>query len=293
MVPAGHLRFFASHIGRKKYVIRLGWKRDRSDRSTEPISVRDAFVRSGFLTVQTPDGPDDAAEDEFQKVENRVIRAVRAIDVDNVTGDDRGAALAAMSLLLARSLRAEALGDRAAPDVVSEMFERSRNDRRLRREFARQAGRQPRPGEVEEVLTTVGRAWLESRDAHVSGMLHLFNSAQEYMRRFNVELLSSRRAGHGFVTSDNPVTLTRGDGMIEVESERTNFAMGDADRVFAPIRRDLVVSLTSGRHWQGHLATREVVMINNAMWRGAFECVGAHPGEDWRMACGGVRSRPE
>jgi hypothetical protein len=185
----------------------------------------------------------------------------------------------------------EAFGGRISGAAVDDTMARAVNDRRMKAMFHRRAGRAPRPGELETILQEAGDAYIRSGAAHVVGMLHVYNSSLEYLQDYNVEFLSAHRAAYGFVTSDNPVVIARGEGMLEVDGEHSQFAIGDSRYVYVPARRDLGIGITKGSNWQGWVDTATVVRLNNTVWRGCVECVGAHPTEDWSRACGGVGQR--
>ncbi len=97
----------------------------------------------------------------------------------------------------------------------------------------------------------------------------MFNRAQQKFAELHVTLYDASGSGIGLVTSDNPILLSRGEGLIDVDNRDRLIAVGDSQSIYFPLRQTLGVCLTSKQEKHARLPGAVRRRINNAMWRAA------------------------
>jgi hypothetical protein len=286
VVPKAYLRGFAQD-DRVRLVYKYG------NRPPEKIKhIKKSLVERGFLTVDTDSLRSDELEDAFARAECQIFARTHLISYPDVSPEQAEAIKALGALLFARSYRIRQHSPRISREAIEERKMLAPRDRGLVQRFTREKGRPPAPGELARMIEDFGDEFLSSGLALVTGILDVYRKAVAKFAPLHVSLYDARGLRHGLTTGDNPVVLARGAGMRDVDNDRRVIAIGDADTIYFPLNRWTGVCLTGQPEGHGRLGQREVLMMNNAMWRSAHRVVVAHPAEDWPSACSVSRDRP-
>ena len=249
------------------------------------IGTKDAFVRRHFLRVTVKGVSNDDAEDEFGRIENLVLPTIRHIRAGTTIGPDQDQSVkAAMSMLWARSFALEVSRERIHREVVVEFRSNASADDELRRRFVRDRGRQPEPGDLEALVEQAAARMAKDRVHDVAAMVMAHNWAIERFRDLHVVAYQASPRQQ-FITSDNPVMISRdGSTLLEVGAQN-RVAMGDANFIFMPLSPIVAVCLTQRAESGDELLPEQMYRLNNAMWRNAVARIACHPSFDWSKAC--------
>lgn len=277
VVPAGYQRNFA-----ETEQIRVIHKPTLSD---IVIGVRDNFVARHFLRVVIKGEANDAAEDEFARIENAALPLIRSATPFTPRSPSQILAIkATMAMLWSRSFSREVISRRIHSEVLATFVETVPRDVGARQRFQRQHDRPAKPGELEAIVESAAAKLLRERWHDVGSMLRHHNEALAKFRALNVSLYQPLR-GTEFLTSDNPVVLARTIHLIQVGAQN-GLALGDSDFIFLPISRFVGACLTTNDEGDSELDRPTMTRLNQAIWRNAVERVACHPSlENWRAAC--------
>jgi hypothetical protein len=198
-------------------------------------------------------------EREFAKTERATLGQIRDITRTRISLEQRRALdlLAAVHLVRSESFVAvhgqvtDAFFDNWPADYIAD----SRT--RLQELFVADRGRQPEPGELQNLVDALTRKFQASPDLTANGMRHVTAGIPRLLARYRVQLVEAPSWMSGFVLADQPVVHARPDeGRYGFASQ---LAVGDADLIMVPIKR------------------RGLRVINAALCRNAVKEVACHP----------------
>jgi hypothetical protein len=219
-------------------------------------------------------------EREFAKTERATLGQIRDITRTRISLEQRRALdlLAAVHLVRSESFVAVhgqvtgAFFDNWPADYIAD----SRT--RLQELFVADRGRQPEPGELQNLVDALTRKFQASPDLTANGMRHVTAGIPRLLARYRVQLVGAPSWMSGFVLADQPVVHARPDeGRYGFASQ---LAVGDADLIMVPIKRRLLAFYTvqplANRNFT--LETkRGLRVINAALCRNAVKEVACHP----------------
>ena len=250
----------------------------------KPVSVRDAFVEEGFNTAYVSGEAIDDLEHEWARLENEVLPRIRAARDAGALRDSTPDVHALMALHAARSYSVQQLHRRVYEEAKRDA--RSELDlNRLRRAVSADTGKWPTEKELDRFIDDAIERVRASRVQFVESMVRVYNTILEHhISPFHLHVASVSpavvRRGFELVISDNQVSRTGRRGLL------VNVAFGDADQVFMPLGRDVLVGLSAKPIGDVDLAPVAVVLLNSLTWRGAHRFIGCHPEADWRRCLG-------
>jgi hypothetical protein len=281
-VPAGYQRNFAD--GKLIRVI------ERQTWADRVVGVGDNFVASHFLRAIINGQANDAAEDEFARIENAALPLIRTIEAFVPRSPDQMLAVkAVMAMLWARSFSREVVAKRVHREVLEEYRLSVPANSQLLARFERKYGRSPVEGELERILDQQAAEMVRSRLHDIEAMMRHYNQALEKFSPLHIAVYRPIR-GAEFVTSDNPVLLARDNQLIQVGAQ-SGLALFDASFIFLPISRRVGACLTMHNEGDLELDRLTTLKLNQAMWRNAVTRIACHPSLDgWAAACN-VRRR--
>lgn len=271
VVPRGYQRLFAD--GERILVTDTRTKIGRVQ------GTRDTFVSPKFLIFQLPDGTrNDSAEDAFGRVENLILPVLRTVATDPLTQAQHQSIVTAFALLWARSYVSEVTRRRIHEEIIVDQKRRHVEDPQLLAAFMAQYGRPPTRKELEDLVDRNAADLWSSRVLHVSKMVEYHNQALTRFRELHISVYHAPPHLE-FVTSDNPVVLTRGPQGVHVGAHN-RIALDDADMLFLPLNRRHAACLTTEPEPGGALDPIDVYRSNNNTWRNAVRYVASHPSVD-------------
>jgi hypothetical protein len=272
LVSAGYQRRFVD--GEQVLLI------DKAKRTATKVSVRDAFVRRGFTIVRTDKGPSDWIEDEWAKIEGRILPALKPLLEEGHTPEAEHAAKVLMALHWSRASAIKVVHDRIIEAETERHAKEMPQDPAVLAVFRKDAERDPLEGEIDAVVREAMAAIDYSRQEFVHAMARFYGKALEYFERFHLQVAKVLPRKVGLLYGDNPVVLQQG---IRV-GPQAGVGLMSADVVYMPLTRWVALSLTTEPGLHGILAPRDVQRLNNLMWRSCVDHLAAHPEEDWRTA---------
>lgn len=241
-------------------------------------SIKSNWRVTDFISVVSPDGDvDDSLEREFARSERVFLNVIREIRLHKPVTADQKAALDALAATHAvRSLSFSRAHDAAVRTVIEQLGPGLAGDERAVGLFARERGRPPGPGELEEIVAAVAIDFAEMPDLLVSGVRRVAAGLQQLLNKWTIQLVGSARGLPGFVLPDHPVVHgRRSEGRFGF---RDAGAIGDADLIVVPISRYLVAFYSGDRLRDVQVRTKNGVRwVNSLLLRGADGEVACHP----------------
>jgi hypothetical protein len=281
VVSQGYLRFFADGkiLTLCDKVPREGAPRVRR------VGTRDVFVRSHFSSYTVNGQRFDQVEDEWQRLENEALPAVRNWIAGREGPTARNEAKVLAALHFARSYGFRFFFNQVAleyrPTAMAELLE----DPRLRQVWRYDRGRDPEPGEAEALIaeqfdqiTGPGSPFVIER------MANAYNFALEKLIPLHVQAVTPVSKGVDFITGDSPFVYY--DEVGDRVGARSRLALGDAKHAYMPLGPRLGVAFTTRPEGDGVAPVSLVQEINTLVWRAAFSQVACHPATDLGRALG-------
>jgi hypothetical protein len=119
--------------------------------------------QENFLTVDAPDGPSDSLEREFAEVERRALNQIRQINWISISPTQKQALDLVAAIHLVRSLSYVSMQKRVSDAYFAECVSEFIGDPQVLAAFTADRGRQPHPGELENIIAlqakkTAGRS---------------------------------------------------------------------------------------------------------------------------------------
>ena len=240
--------------------------------------IKSNWSEENFLTVMDAAGDrSQSLEAEFARTEGKALNQIREITPNKISPEQKRALDLLAAMHLVRSLSfvkahghvTDAFFDNCVADFLA--------DPQVLEVFVSDRGRQPAPGELEFLVAAQTRKFQASPDLMVRGMRHVNAGIPGLLSRYRVQLVKAP-SWMGFVLADQPVLHARPDeGRYGFASQ---LALGDADLIIMPIKRQLVAFYTVqplvNRHFT--LKTeRSLGVINAALCRNALKEVACHP----------------
>lgn len=279
IVSAGYQRHFA-HRER----IRLIWK---SDGGTKVVSVRDAFVESGFNSFRTGEADDDSLEDEWAKREDLALRDVRRLLAGSRDEDTDKAVKVLAVIHWARSYAIRLVHDRVVAEVTEGAARAFPLSEPLLRRYREQYGTVPPDGYIAAIVRERMAELVRTNLEFVERMASFYNQAMDHFAPHHVQLVSvAQRTRFGLLTGDVPVVLRGQDLRVGPHS---GLALKDATTLYMPLSRWTAMALTTKPEGDGLASPLGVQQLNNMMWQSCIRFVAAHPHEDWQRALGTKR----
>ncbi len=141
--------------------------------------------------------------------------------------------------------------------------------------FVNDHGREPQPGEIEQIVL---EQWLEMNEGRrllVSEMADGFNKVIKILDPLKVQLVWPRKRNYShFVVGDTPLVHYANDGRL---SALGGLALGDAKKVYFPVGPLLAAFFTVKPFADGAIEGDVVQGLNRKTWHAATRSVGAHP----------------
>jgi hypothetical protein len=273
VVSEGYLRFFADGDGRLLAC-------DKTPIDGAPrlrlVGTRDLFVRKHFSSYAVDGRRVDDLEDEWCRLENVALPALRRWIAGAGTPDDREAAKVVAALHFARSYGFRTIYDRAAAEVRRQALTEIPNLAEFRQAWRDDMGRDPGPGEAEAMIAERFDATLGPGSATpLERMVNAYNVALGKLAPLHVQALIPASKSIDFITGDSPFVYV--DDRRERVGAQGRLAVGDATQLYFPLGPRLAVMFTTARLDDVIAAPRIVQELNVLVWRAAFRQVACHP----------------
>lgn len=244
------------------------------------IEITDAFVAGGFNARFRPTGVDEELEDEWARLEAKVIPAMRAVADGAAIDTDTDAAIKTLiAVHFARSFEARRIFDEITAAMRGELLVGA-DLPKLRRAFAADFGRVPTDAEIEAALLDRMGGWLATNEFFVERMVYFHNKLLDFLAPKHLQVLRTDPGPVEFITGDVPVVRATEGGA------KVNVAVMDSDIVYFPIGRWCAVALATKPLPSMTLVPADVVRCNDLVWRAAQRFVACHPDANWRRSCG-------
>lgn len=270
VLSRGYLRFFS-----RGELIRVV---DKVTEEGKERGIPVAFVERNFNTMWTAAGRLDDVEDEWGRIEDLALPAVReglrSRDLGPVT--DQLKALAAVHSarsFLVRDFFDKAFAARLADPTAGMDMEL------LRSTFIEQYGRQAEPGEIERIVADQTVERHKDKVLFVTEMTQVHNKILRKLWPLHLQpihVIAPDRVP--LVTGDAPVVRVSPGGV------RVNVAFGDAQSIYMPLSPDMGVSFTTSPEGPVEASPYQARQLNNYVWRSARRYVACHPDADWQRA---------
>lgn len=267
VVSEGYQRFFANPAG-----IRL---LDKQTRTARVVGTKSAFARKHFSSYIRDGVWSDELEDEWSSRENFAIPHARRLIAGARDVEARDALKILAAIHYVRSYAFEIILNRILAEQIVEAPSRIAEDRTVIHAFVNDYGREPKAGEIEQVVL---ERWSEMNDGRrllVSEMAEGFNKVMTILDPLKVQLIWPRKRNHSqFVFGDTPLVHYADDGRL---SALGGLALGDANKVYFPVGPLLGALFTVKPFADGAIEGDVVQGLNRKTWTAAARFVGAHP----------------
>lgn len=242
------------------------------------VGTADAFVVPNLLTFKTEDGPSDALEVEFGRVESEALPDVRRW-VDGIR--DRKTELAVrriVALHWARSDSITSLQRQIFEAVVGELVDASEDDGDYRRAFVESFDREPTAGELSALTEQHARAWQAQNGLFVERVQHNYNTALRHFVQLHSQRASLREGGRQeFVFADSPVVLTAGLAGLHGTGDKP-IPLMQTENMWCPLSPFVGVSFATEPKSDVVVTPVLAQHLNSQSWRYASRYLGARPG---------------
>lgn len=240
-------------------------------------AIKSNWRRAGFNDCQVAPGVvSDQLEQEFAKVERRVLNQIRDVGPHDAGAERRASVANLFALHLVRSETFQTGHERVVEQLRREDIPRIAREARTIEVFEREYGRPPTDGEIEAIAAR-GLDWaVDSNQMLVDSMARNHNKIAAMLNGFSMQVIWMRDDLPGFVLGDVPVV--HADVKAGRYGFRDNLALGDANLIVGPLSRRVGVCLSAARLPHAELRTRKLVdTINAVFWRAAVSEVICHP----------------
>lgn len=274
LVSEGYQRFFADPTG-----IRLV---DKQTRKARVVGTKSAFARKHFSSYIRDGVWSDELEDEWSSRENFAIPHARRLIAGARDAESRDALKILAAIHYVRSYAFEIILDRIMAEQKIEAPGRIAAERTVIQAFVDDHGREPQPGEIEQIVL---ERWLELNEGRrllVSEMADGFNKVMKILDPLKVQLVWPRKRNYcHFVFGDTPLVHYSNDGRL---SALGGLALGDANKVYFPVGPLLAAFFTVKRFADGAIEGEMVQALNRKTWHAATRFIGAHPGSNLKRS---------
>lgn len=277
LVSQGYLRAWTDETERRVIYI------DKSTRSAKLVGIRDVFVAPRFLLFDTPDGPSDALETEFGRIEGKVTTPMRQY-VDGADTESHHLAVKAMiALHFARSGAIKGLYPKLWEQTVSDYSKAAEGDEDLIEAFRADQGRPPLRGELGRMLEEQAKKAESSNHMLVQSIERLYSRALGFLQDQYLQRVSIARPSRGeFVVADSPVVLRDGSRGSAIEP----IALLEASLLWFPLSPTVGVALSSDPLPDAAIDDQATWSINSITWEYSHRFLAARPGSNVNRALG-------
>jgi len=279
VVSEGYLRFFAAD----KHVLLC----DKVPKDGQPrmrlAGTKGVFVRRHFSSYTVDGQRFDQVEDEWQRLENEALPAVRHWIAGSEGPATRNEVKVLAALHFARSYGFRSFFDQVARDYKATATADLLADPRLRLAWLRDKGRVPEPGEAEALISKQFDEMVgPGNPLIIQRMANGYNVALEKLIPLHVQAVRPVSKGVDFITGDSPFVYY--DGRQERVGARGRLALGDAQHAYMPLGPRLAVTFTTSPEGDVVAPIWLVQELNILVWRAAFSQVACHPATDLSRA---------
>jgi Protein of unknown function (DUF4238) len=277
LVSRGYQNNFASAQ------LRIAVMDAHSGRFIEDRRTKDNFVEPAFNSFVDLDGGIVAdLENEWARIERKVLNQVRRVAPGNCGQVLRGAIASLFAIHLVRSWAFREAHLRVVSELRASDIPRYEANEQMRDRFRQERAREPRPGELAQLAMAVLDEHVAANRLFVDSMVTHHNKIVAMLAPFRVQVITKDRSGAGFMLGDVPVvhanTTTGQYGF------RDYLALGDANLIMGPLGRWTAVCFTADYTPNRALTTKKQLQLINAVFcRAAHREVACHP-DDVREA---------
>lgn len=248
-------------------------------------SIKENWRTQDFLSLVSNDGVvDDTLEREFAQQEQFFLNAVRDIKPFQAPTAAQKRALDALTAThLARSADYASAHAALADSTVETAVPRLAHDERVLNAFRRDRRREPKAGELEELIEASAAAFLVDPQYLLHGIRRVSTGVTDILAGLHVQLVALESRLPGFLLADIPVLHGRRDN--GVFGFREPVAVGDADIIVVPVQRRLAAFYTADRLRDLEIRTKNGwCWVNSLLVHGAATEVACHPDDALSMS---------
>ena len=254
---------------------------DKERKTAKIVGTKDAFCRRNFSSYRRNGEWSPELEDEWAERENEYLPHLRRLNAGARDEAARQALKPIAALHYVRSYAFEEIFGRIHEQIRTRRLSDFVENPQLASRFRSQMGREPEPGELEEMVETVFTEGKADRTFFVERMADGYNKTLDLLEPHHVQLIWPLKPKvDQFVFGDLPLVHWSKAGV----SALGGVALGDAERVFLPIGPSLACLFTVNPVADGGISRNQVHYLNGQTWRAASRHVGAHPSCDVKRA---------